>query len=441
MAIHRHAGTLCPVNSVFDSSPRATLRSLVWLRWCLLAAATAAVGLGSVGLIGQVGQFGETLTHSVGLALSLWPILLAGAGWNGYAHWRMQRPAEVSQWEVSVHLLVDALLLTGLLAGSGGAANPFVALYLLPVAFAAVTLRPLLAWGLLAGCGALYSLLIWRLLSAHAHHDNNFVSHMLGMWANYWIAAGLIVVFVGALARRLRDRDAALANARAAQIRNEQVVALGAVAAATVHELGGPLSSIDLLAESLQQREQLSGDGADDLRLLREQLALCRSQLDELLRDTGQTPGGNWQEFLRHAVDRFRALRPEITVDLALEDSLLAADADFQRPQGLMLWLWGLLNNAADASLENGASRITLRAAIRDGECRIEVQDAGRGLVTTPGLERHSSKSSKGSDDSTRGWGLLLGHAGIESIGGRLEFVSGDLPGTCAIVTLPVTSE
>lgn len=306
-------------------------------------------------------------------------------------------------------------------------------MYLLPVAFGAVVLSVAMAWGLLLGCGTLYSLLIWRLLGEHAAHDLGFVMHILGMWANYWIAGVLIVVFVGALARRLRQREEALASARAAQMRNEQVVSLGALAAATVHELGGPLSSVDMLAESLQRESGLSDGAQEDLQLLRQQLELCRSQLDELLRDTGQQGGAaNWREFLEHTVSRFRALRPEVRVELELDQRV--AESECAQPQGLMLWLWGLLNNAADVTLEAGSDSITLKTALKDGNCRIEVVDAGTGLEVSEetGIRMRSSKGAG------RGWGLLLGHAGIEAAGGRLEFESGHNGGTTAIMTLPM---
>lgn len=411
------------MTSLFDSSPHATLRSLYWLHWCLLVAGLAAIGLAGAGFY--------TASDSLYLAVALLLFL------NLATAWRLGRDKPVSQYEILVHLLLDALILTVFLVGSGGAANPFVSLYLLPVAMAGVTLPSRMAWAVLICGGGLHSFLIYRLLSEHVQHQDGFLMHILGMWANYWIAAVLIVVFVGALLRRLQQRDEALAAARSAQMRNEQVVSLGALAAATVHELGGPLSSIDMLAEAVQKETGLSLAGQEDLSLLREQLQVCRTQLDELLRDTGQgSSPGNWAEFLRHAVERFRALRPEIRVEMELRDGLESALCE--HPQGLMLWLWGLLNNAADASLESQADFVTLHAELGNGHCRIEVIDAGAGMSST---DRPASRqpSNKGPQ---RGWGLLLGHAGIESLGGKLEFADNaeaGLSGTRAIVTLPLS--
>lgn len=399
------------------SSPHAVLRSLFWLRWVLVLGGVAVVFFG-------------IQTESLLLLLVALGVLV---GWNAYTYGRLRSASPPSQVELFFHLLLDAFALTALLYCNGGATNPFVSLYLLPVAIGAVILSWPQAWGLLVICGGLYTLLIGLLLGEHVGHDGGFLQHLVGMWANYWIASVLIVSFSGALARGLRKRDQALDAARAAQMRNEQVVSLGAIAAATVHELGGPLSSIELLAESLSAQPEMSAASRDDLQLMRQQIDVCRTQLDELLQDTGaSSPPADWQGYLEHTVQRFRALRPEIQVKVEVE---AIKDTPCEPPQGLLLWLLGLLNNAADASLENGQNRISLLAEVDEQRCRIEVIDAGAGLGISEDLGLRPA-TSKGDG---RGWGLLLGHAGIEAAGGDLQLVS-EAEGSRAIVTLPLVA-
>src|SRR5690625_1873551 len=87
--------------------------------------------------------------------------LLAGSGLLAASAlgiaWRLGKNWPITELEVALHLLADLLILTWLLFLTGGPSNAFVSSYLVPIALAAIALRPRYALAI-AGFGiAAYS--------------------------------------------------------------------------------------------------------------------------------------------------------------------------------------------------------------------------------------------------------------------------------------------
>src|SRR5699024_12004468 len=80
---------------------------------------------------------------------------------------------------------------------------------------------------------------------------SDFDLHVIGMWVNFVLSAALLAGLFALLADNIRRRDAMITQAREDRLRNEHVVALGALAASAAHELSTPLSTVDLLADEL----------------------------------------------------------------------------------------------------------------------------------------------------------------------------------------------
>ena len=206
-----------------------------------------------------VGQIGVTAVAAYGLALALPTAFLfaLSAGLvlvNMLVWWRLNQPWPVTDAELMANLILDIGVLTALLYFAGGSTNPFVTLYLLPLSIAAAILPTRYTWTLVAITLACYSLLlfvyvplphetnslVWLLTwlpassgGEHAMHGGqaDFGLHVLGMWFNFAVSASLIAWFVVRMAQSLRDRDRQLAHAREAALRNEQLIALGMLAA------------------------------------------------------------------------------------------------------------------------------------------------------------------------------------------------------------------
>jgi hypothetical protein len=101
---------------------------------------------------------------------------------------------------------------------------------------------------------ALYTLLMWQFLPlAVADAERAARLHLAGMWLTFVVSAAMIAWFVARMTASIRERDSRLAAAREQALRDERVVALGALAAGAAHELGTPLATIAVLVGELEQ--------------------------------------------------------------------------------------------------------------------------------------------------------------------------------------------
>jgi len=193
----------------------------------------------------------------------------------------------IADTEFFIHLLVDIGFFSVLLYFSGGASNPFISYYLIPISISAITLphRYTISTALLAL--ASYSLLLVYNVPVtaiapmgHEHSMGGNNLHILGMWANFAVSAAIIAYFVSRIASALKFQQQEIAKQREIQLQDEQLLAVGTLAAGTAHELGTPLNTMKLLIdEMLLQQDSAYGD---DLELLNQQIDQCRTTLKQL---------------------------------------------------------------------------------------------------------------------------------------------------------------
>ncbi len=343
---------------------------------------------------------------------------------NGVA-WARLRAGGTPLFELAIHLAADAALIAALVYLTGGYANPFISLLLVPLILASVTLPALFAWGMALWVGGLYTLLMehYRPLALRVSAEAAVDLHLLGMWLNFLLTAALVAAFAGRLAAALRRRDAQLAQAREARLRDEQLFALGVQAAAAAHDLATPLAALRLTLDDL--RRDYAGDDELEapLTLLAEQSGRMQQVLARLgdaarARGAALEPPLSTGDWLARLVEHWGLLRPEARVHIEA-----AADLPIQtHDAGLEAVLMTLLNNAADMSEEV----ITLFAGMEGGRLVIEVLDRG------PGMASETAKLG--------GWGvgLDLARATLARLGGRLELTERSQGGVRARVELPV---
>ncbi len=414
-------------------TPGRVLGSLFQLRFIAILAQLAVIA------------FAETVLD-MRLPLTAMLSLIAGLGlWNLLIGWRLQ-PRILDRWaatalETSVHLAVDIAVLTSLLYWAGGPTNPFVSLYLVPIAIAAVALPTLHAWLMTALCVAAYSLLLWQhvpLPHVHGGHDGtDFNLHVIGMWANFILSALLIAGFVSLLATAVRRRDQALTRQREETLRNEQILALGTQAAGTAHELNTPLSTMAILVRELQISRADDSDLKSDLDILATQLTHCRDRITELVEQVSAVKGSQRQtaqSVIGDVLERWSLLRPETHIDLHMDPSL--AEACVLADPTLAQALINLLNNAADASAESGNDQIHLQATIDGKHLRINIDDEGPGLTASE--QARAGEAFFTTKTGGLGIGLVLSNATIERLGGQITLENRNVAGTRASVTLPL---
>ncbi|RMH35961.1 MAG: sensor histidine kinase [Deltaproteobacteria bacterium] len=345
------------------------------------------------------------------------------------------RGRPVSDAWLAATMAVDVLLFTGLLYFSGGPANPFSFLYLVYLALAAIVLPPRWTWALavlsLAGSAVLF-------VDAHpvhvgSTHEQNMVAHLRGMWVALGVAAAFIVYFLLRVTRALADREQELSRARQLAERQERLASLATMAAGAAHELSTPLSTI---ATVVADMDRTAGCSADDVRLIRDELARCRSILAQMSADAGAMMGEGLatvsvHALLADAVDDTRAA-PAIELDC---DGV--GDRRLRLPRRAVAQaIRSVIRNAQDAT--RGEHPVRVEAAIRDDRLALVVRDRGDGM-TPEQLERAGEPFfTTKPPGAGMGLGLFLTRAVVERLGGALAIESSPGTGTTVAIELPV---
>lgn len=374
--------------------------------------------------------------------------------------WRAAQPWPVTATELAAHLLFDIGVLTALLYFAGGSTNPFVTLYLLPLSIAAALLPAAFTWTIAGVTLACYTLLLYAyqplpeglgsfafletILPAglHGAHDAHgmhadFGMHVLGMWFNFALSAVLIAWFVARMAQSIRERDQRLALAREQALRNEQLVALGTLAAGAAHELSTPLATIRMIASELEREHGSEAALAQDLQLLRAQADQCKRILTQLTADAGaaraeQAAGISCAQFLQRLLEQWQLLRPQIALatDFSGAPSMSCIAAERTLDQALM----NLINNAADAS----PNQVEISAHWDDVLLQIEIRDRGPGINAEVAARAGEAFFTTKGPEHGLGIGLFLANASIERAGGSVRLFNREGGGACVRVTLPL---
>lgn len=343
----------------------------------------------------------------------------------------------VTQTRVFVHLGADILALTLLLALSGGPANPFVSLYLVPVAIAAAAMPMASAWAIWAVCAAAYSGLFAVYAATPAGHHgggNFFFLHVAGMWLNFMIAATLTTIALVRLAGLLRRREQDLGEAREKALRDEQIVATATLAASTAHQLNTPLGTMTLLVDELRNETALSSSARTDLDTLADQIDQCRQRLRTVL-----ATGADTTPSLRPA----RAVLAELLDQWRLAHPATPTEADFSELPGQLSILEPPVLQPALANMLDNAARsarglpVRILATATDDQLIVIIEDEGPGL--SAGDLHRAGRQVFTSRADGHGLGLVLTHSSIEYLGGEVRQSNRHPRGLRTEVRLPLS--
>jgi two-component system sensor histidine kinase RegB len=352
--------------------------------------------------------------------------------------WRLQRSWPVTDLELLTQINVDIAALTVLLYFSGGATNPFVGLFLVPVTITAATLPRVYTLPVALLTIACYALLVFFHvpLPSPGNGAPDLQLMVFGMWLNYVVSAALIAYFVVTIATLLREQNRTLAEAKQRKLDREYLVRVGALAAGAAHEIRSPLSTMAVLVKELLHQHDDRMNLTRDLRIMADQIEACQRTLSvlvtsrqDVLIDAGQSAPVD--EFLDEIVEKWRMLRPG--VKFACLRAGTQPPPRISTERSLSHAIVNLLNNAADASQET----VEMNCRWSPGELKILIQDRGPGippeLGDMLGEQCLTNKSGKGT-----GIGLLLARIAIRRVGGSLMLSNRPGGGARAKVVLPL---
>ncbi|WP_404418345.1 ATP-binding protein [Marinospirillum sp.] len=373
--------------------------------------------------------------------LAVFSVIIAMALINLLTWWRLKWQRPVADIEYLLHLLVDVIGLSLLFYLTGGANNPFISYFLVPLTISAATLPWRFTWILACYILASYTALMFfhhPVPQLGQHLESSGLSlHVLGMWVNFILSTGLITVFVFKMAQSLRNRDADLSDTREQALRDEQIMAVATQAAGTAHELGTPLSTLAVLLKEMHNENQDNPELLADLKLLRSQVDTCKLTLQSLVSNADKSRLLNPESkpvkaFLKDVLEHWEVLRPDVRYCIDWPEGnqpepWILADITLQQA------LINLLNNAADAS---GKKPVTISMEWDAVEAQIEIHDQGPGIpmeIAERLGQTFISTKSKG-----LGLGLFLTHATINRLGGAVRLYNHSQGGTLTEVRIPV---
>ncbi len=353
---------------------------------------------------------------------------------------RLHQKWPISSLEFFLQLLIDVFALSALLYFSGGSTNPFISLYLLPLTIAAATLPWRYIWVMAMITIGCYSFLLFNYIPLphdHSKHLVEFNLHVSGMWLAFVLSTVIISWFVVKMSISIRDRDHDLALAREQVLRNEQIIALGALAAGAAHELGTPLSTMAVVTKELQKEYIHDNEFQNSIGILRNQITHCKEILTQLLAKAGQTRLEDGSQisvnyFLDALLEKWKLIRPDIKFSYHSDGSLPAPQ--IMDNQLISQSILNLLNNAADAS----SKHLEIRSHWDKTHLHLEIIDDGEGLSDQATQRAGEAFFTTKAPGQGFGIGLFLANANIERFGGSVHLFNLEKHGACTQVTLPL---
>lgn len=447
------------VSSKSELSFRQNLRWLFVLRNLMLFSEAILIFISTNGLYLELPQ------------RPLWWIVASIGAVNLYTWFRLEDQTPISEKEIFTQLVIDVFAITALLYPTGGASNPIIWVYLLPLMITAIMLPPIYAWYMVILTTTMYSMLmvyniplpsiaphlshsssmtfsdmshLEMLEQAHVMSDQNYFNlHIFGMWFGFVFSAGLVAFFVVELAKTLKSRERSLAEARENALRNERVVALGTLAASAAHDMGTPLGTMAILTH------ELMGDYAycnhpdlyEKMTIMEEQITRCKEALSVMSASAGEmrAESGNVMlisDYLDSVMTQWRTHNVRTKLQFII-DSNVKLTHKIIAERTLTHAFINILNNAAQAT--NSDLGIEFHATWDSQFATIKICDFGSGF--SDDLLHFAGHQPVTSGKNGLGVGLFLSYSTLQRLGGKLEFTNRPTGGAQVTITLPLLAE
>lgn len=417
--------------SHIDTANRKNLSLLIQLRW--------------IAVLGQVVTI-AVVHFGLKIPLPLAPmglVLVALLALNALSHVWLRQHLQISSQALFAALLLDVAALTVQLYFSGGATNPFTALYLLQIALAAVLLPGRGAWVIVVvTCAAFVALIGINVPLAVRPPTSLLRLHILGLFVCFMLGAVLLVVFVSRMSRNLQERDTYLVELKRRAAEEDHIVRIGLLASGAAHELGTPLASVSVILGDWRRMPEISQHPEMLQELLEMQAAIrrCKTILSGILLSAGEARGEapvvtSLHRFLDEIARDWSDGRPSGTLQYHAGSGALGEDIKIVSDPALKQVVTNLLDNAFEVS----PGWVRLNAERRGDMLRIEVLDLGPGfspdMLENFGKPYNSTKGRRGG-----GLGLFLVVNVIRKLGGSVTAHNRQPGGATVMVELPLAT-
>jgi signal transduction histidine kinase len=245
---------------------------------------------------------------------------------------------------------------------------------------------------------------------------------------------------LGSLAQRVGQVVERLQSAERERLRNDQMAALGQLAAGLAHELRNPLTAMKTIVDAARRQPQTASLDGQDLAVLDEEIQRLNRSLQSFL-DYARPPAASKRlvnlQSIAEKVRQLLAGRAEqqsIRVCVEHPERPVEVHAD---PEQLHQVLLNLVLNAFDAIGRDG--RVTIRV-FNDapGFAVISVADSGPGI--SPAVRDSLFEPFVSTKESGSGLGLTICRRIVEDHGGRIAVAGSPAGGAIFTISLPTMS-
>ena len=332
----------------------------------------------------------------------------------------------ISEKQVFIFLCFDIIQISSLIALNGGYTNPFIFIILAPIAIAASYLaieRIIIILSLALVCFALiFNFFI--ALPPSVHPNINF-TYSLAIMISLFISSIFLVFYLYYFSLNYKSTQKAYELA-SKQLQNEkELLKVGGLAAAAVHELGTPLNTINLIVGDFNQDKKLKDGYGKDIKTLLLELDRCKAILKELSTNPESTELSS--EITNMSLDAYTQSLCE-----QFSNNYRAVNLDYrsdENSKNINIKITPELNIAMNNIIKNAISfahkEILIISETSTNTYSIKIRDDGPGFdkkfIANFGKPFYSSRPEKGVN---MGLGLFITKQMIENLNGKISVQS-----------------
>ena len=334
----------------------------------------------------------------------------------------------ISEKQVFLFLCFDIVQISSLIALNGGHTNPFIFIILAPIAIAASYLtieRIIIILSLALVCFALiFNFYINLPLSVHP--NINF-TYSLAIMISLFISSIFLVFYLYYFSLNYKSTQKAYELA-SKQLQNEkELLKVGGLAAAAVHELGTPLNTINLIVDDLKKDQKLKDDYGKDIKTLLLELDRCKEILKELSTNpeskelSSEITNMSLDAYVQSLCDQFSNNYRAIKLDHRSDEN--SKNINIKITPELNIAMNNIIKNAISFAYR----QILVISETSKNSYSIKIRDDGPGFdkkfIANFGKPFYSSRPEKGVN---MGLGLFITKQMIENLNGEILVQSND---------------
>ena len=341
----------------------------------------------------------------------------------GLAYYLFKKGDKIlSEKQIFLFLCFDILQISILISFNGGYTNPFIFIILAPIAIAAsyLTLERILV--ILSLALVSFALIFNFFIDLpETVRPNISIYYSLGIMISLFISSIFLVFYLYYFSLNYKSTQKAYELASKQLQDEKELLKVGGLAAAAVHELGTPLNTINLIVGDFDQDRDLKKKYRDDIDTLKVELDRCKAILKELSTNpeskeiSNEISNMSLDAYVQSLSEQFKSNYRVINIDYRSDDN--SKNINIQITPELNIAMNNIIKNA----ISFAEKEILIISEAEGGQYRIKIRDDGPGFnkkfLANFGKPFYSSRPEKGVN---MGLGLFITKQMIENLNGEI---------------------